>query len=199
MNQFLDQWSNIPIAIKTLVVAFFWGMVIAGYYFMYYQDQYAMYRGLLNQFKAKRAERTRFETTAQNLPLWQEEIARLKEEQAKARTLLPTAKEIPQLLKQIDYLAGKSGLQIEQFTPIRERPKPYYAEVPMQMRVSGSFFELMVFFDEISNLKRIVNINQFVFTSPTLRNQKIVMNSNFELLTYRYLAPAKPKRPPQRR
>ncbi|MCB9637425.1 MAG: type 4a pilus biogenesis protein PilO [Myxococcales bacterium] len=191
MNQTLEQWTNLHIAMKTLVLVFLWGLVVSGYYFMYYQDQENSYRMLLVQFKNKRKERTKYQTTAQNLPLWKEEVKRLEEERKKAQTLLPTAKEIPTLLRKLDSLANKSGLEITVFNPLRTLRKRYYEEVPTRMAASGTFYELMVFFDKVSHLDRIVNISGFNLNNPMLRNQKIVLQSSFMLTTYRYVSPIK--------
>lgn len=199
MNQAMEQWTNLHIAIKTVILVFIWGLVGAGYYFMYYQEQEQTYRGLLIQFKNKRKERTKYQTTAQNLPLWKEEVKRLEEERKKAQTLLPTAKEIPNLLRKIDSLANKSGLEIILFNPTRTRRKPYYEEVPTRMRASGTFYELMVFFDKVSHLDRIVNISGFQLMTPRLRNQKIVLQSNFLLTTYRYITNTKKRGKGRRR
>lgn len=198
MNQAMEQWTNLHIAIKTFILVFIWGLVVAGYYFLYYQDQEAAYRQLLVQFKNKRKERTKYQTTAQNLPLWKEEVKRLEEERKKAQTLLPTAKEIPTLLRKLDSLANKSGLEITQFNPTRTVKKPYYEEVPTRMRASGTFYELMVFFDKVSHLDRIVNISEFYLQNPKLRNQKILLQSSFILTTYRYLSRTKKRGKPRR-
>lgn len=187
MNQVMEQWSSLHIAIKTFALVFLWGVVVGGYYFMYYEEQAIKYRGLLGTFKQKRQERTKFQTTAQNLPLWKEEVKRLEEERKKVRTLLPTASEIPNLLRKIDDLANKSGLEITLFNPTRPVRKAYYEEVPTQMRASGTFYEMMVFFDKVSHLDRIVSVSNFNFSSPRLRNQKILLQASFLLTTYRYI------------
>ncbi|MCK6510750.1 type 4a pilus biogenesis protein PilO [Myxococcota bacterium] len=187
MNQIMEQWTNLHIAIKTFALVFLWGLAIAAYYFMYYQEQEIKYRALLSTFKQKRQQRTQFQTTAQNLPLWKEEVKRLEEERKKVRTLLPTASEIPNLLRKIDDLANKSGLEITLFNPSRPLRKTYYEEVPTQMRASGTFYELMVFFDKVSHLDRIVSVSNFDFNTPRLRNQKILLQSSFLLTTYRYI------------
>lgn len=40
MNQVMEQWTNLHIAIKTFALVFLWSIAIAAYYFMYYQEQY---------------------------------------------------------------------------------------------------------------------------------------------------------------
>lgn len=196
MEQFWEQWGKLSIAVKTAIVLFCWAGAGAAYYFLYYTDQEQRYTGLRNQFRQLRQKRMEQQVIAQNLQRWQDEVKRLEEEKAKAKTLLPTAKEIPILLQQIDNLATKSGLEIMRVRPLEERPQQFYAEIPLEMEVRGAFYELMVFFDKISNLDRIVNVNSITFETPQLRNQKLALFARFQVVTYRYVDPqaAPPKK-----
>lgn len=54
------------------------------------------------------------------------------------------------------------------------------------MRALGTFYELMVFFDKVSHLDRIVSVSNFDFNTPRLRNQKILLQS-LPSTTYRYI------------
>lgn len=196
MDQFWDQWNKIPLAGKALILVILWATMALGYNFSIRGDQVNKYRGLARQFRQVRRKREKYETIAQNRPRWEAEVARLRGELAKAQTLLPTKKEIPNLLQKIDDLGNKSGLKIGSFLPRRERARGFYSEVPMDMAVNGTFYEVMVFFDKVSNLDRIVNVTRIRLSSPKFKNQKLLLKANFRLITYRFIAPTRRKKKP---
>jgi len=72
---------------------------------------------------------------------------------------LPEKEEIPALLAGISQAARDAGLDITKFQPTAEKPKEFYAEVPISINVSGSYHNVAMFFDKISNLSRIVTIS----------------------------------------
>ncbi len=71
---------------------------------------------------------------------------------------LPEKKEIPGLLTSISASGQNSGLEFLVFKPAAEVPKDFYAEIPVDLNISGNFHNVALFFDKISRLSRIVNI-----------------------------------------
>lgn len=194
MEQIVQQWNDLPRPAKFLIVVLIWGAMFGGYYFLYYEDQRIRYIRYYNEFRQARKQRDKLRTILFNITRWQAEIARLDGELAKATTLLPTSKEIPTLLRRIDNLGRKSGLAIARFRPGREKAQKFYSEVPIRIGVKGTFYELMIFLNKVSNLDRIVTIKSVSLTNPVFKNQKLVLNARFQLVTYRYRSGKKKKR-----
>ena len=97
--------------------------------------------------------------------IWAKNLAKLKVEQAqiskefqKALKILPNQREIPSLLRSISQLGVDSKLQFRLFTPGKEEPKNFYVEIPVSMEVGGKFRDVLLFFDKVSRMERIVNI-----------------------------------------
>jgi type IV pilus assembly protein PilO len=164
-----------------------WILMAGGYYFLFYGDQENQYNRLVREFSEIRKQRDTFQTIQFNIGRWQAEIARLDGELDKATTQLPTDKELPSLLQRIDDLARKSGLEIARFTPQKDKPMGFYAEVPIRVEVKGTFYELMIFLNQVSNLDRIVTIDSVDLSNPQFKNQKLLLQAQFHLITYRYL------------
>ena len=95
---------------------------------------------------------------AANLPQLEAEIKQLQERLKASVARLPEEKEIPTLLTQVNSLGEESGLAFNLFRPQAAVKKDFYAEVPIQVRVEGSFHALGAFFDRIGKMERIVNI-----------------------------------------
>ncbi len=95
---------------------------------------------------------------------FKEQVAKLNEELTKALTQLPNEKEIPEILKTITNLGKESNLEFTLFKPKAEEPQPFYANVPIELTVSGSYHNTGIFFDKVGKLPRIINVVDFNMT-----------------------------------
>jgi type IV pilus assembly protein PilO len=87
--------------------------------------------------------------------------AELKEAKAKfdtAKRKLPQEKEIPDLLANVTASGQASGLQFILFQPANEVRKDFYAEIPIAIRVLGTYKNTAMFFYRVAGLSRIVNL-----------------------------------------
>jgi len=96
---------------------------------------------------------------AANLPLYKAEFEKMQQKLDLALTELPNGKEIPTLLTNISSNAKSNGLEVLTFKPEAEILKGFYAEVPVTLRIEGTFHQLASFFYSVGTLSRIVNIN----------------------------------------
>ena len=103
---------------------------------------------------------------------------------------LPEKKEIPALLDNISKAARDAGLDITKFQPNAEKPKEFYAEVPISINVSGNYHSVAMFFDKISSLPRIVTISA-VKMSPDKEGVKL--SASCTAVTYKFIEPSKKK------
>lgn len=96
---------------------------------------------------------------ASNLPKFKAEFEKLQEQLNDALAELPNKKEIPSLLTSIAGLAKEDGLEVLSFKPKGEIKKGFYAEVPVELELRGAYHEVAMFFYDVGQLARIVNIN----------------------------------------
>ncbi|MFO7784816.1 MAG: type 4a pilus biogenesis protein PilO [Thermodesulfobacteriota bacterium] len=75
-----------------------------------------------------------------------------------ALKILPDSKEIPSLLTNITKLGNQSGLKFLLFNPQVERGRDFYKEIPVSIRVEGTYHDVARFFDAVGRMDRIVNI-----------------------------------------
>jgi len=109
------------------------------------------------------------EVKVQRLEELKIENERLKARLAELQEQLPEEKDVSPLLRQISDLGLKSGLEILLWKPGEKRQgaADIYVEIPVQMTVVGGYHNLGVFFSEISNIKRVVNITNIRIDSYT--------------------------------
>ncbi len=74
---------------------------------------------------------------------------------------LPQTDEVPTLLKNISQAGRDAGLAFLLFKPLNESLKNFYAVIPVQMDLYGTYHDLGVFFDRVAGMSRIVNIKSF--------------------------------------
>jgi type IV pilus assembly protein PilO len=138
----------------------------------------------LAQLQGEIAEKTRI---ANNLPKLQIEYEKLNQELAQALTELPNSKEIPTLLTSITTTGKSSGLDFLTFRPKPEVPKDFYADVPVDIVVSGSYFSVANFFAAVANLPRIVNITNVAFSDIKSVNNRMMTKVTCLATTFRFL------------
>ncbi len=138
----------------------------------------------LTKLQGEIDEKTRI---ANNLPKLQAEYDQLNRELAQALTELPNSKEIPSLLTSITALGKNAGLDFLTFRPKVEAPKDFYAEVPVDIVVSGSYYSVANFFAAVANLPRIVNIANVVFSDIKSVNNRMMTRVTCLATTFRFL------------
>lgn len=126
---------------------------------------------------------------ANNLPRFKAEYEQLKKDLDNALTELPNQKEIPSLLTSVSSLGKGAGLDFLLFRPKPEVPRDFYAEVPVDIAVFGTFYNVADFFVAVSKLPRIVNINNVSVTDIKDVGGKNTLKVNCLATTFRFLDP----------
>jgi type IV pilus assembly protein PilO len=81
---------------------------------------------------------------------------------------------------------GRS-LQFELFRPGQVVVKDYYAELPIAVKVSGRYHDIGSFAADVSNLSRIVTLNNIVLLAPAAKDPNAPLTMEAIARTYRYL------------
>jgi len=72
---------------------------------------------------------------------------------------LPSKAEMDALLSDINQAGLGRGLQFELFKPGQVVVKEYYAELPIDIKITGNYHDVGAFTSDIANLPRIVTLN----------------------------------------
>ncbi len=186
-EKILELIVNTPWQKKILVMA---GIVVAIgvlFYFLVISPSLKDINKLKNQIKGLEAIYAEKQGIANNLASFRREVEKLNQDLKDALTLLPNSAEIPELLSRLSDVLEKSGLRMEVFELGVESPAGFYARVPIKIEVSGSFHEILVFFDKVAKLPRIINISDITFKDPNFKNQKMILKAEFMATTFRFI------------
>ena len=155
-------------------------------YFLWY-PKYQEHQSLLAELTKLQTEIDDKNRIVANLPRLQAEYDQLNHELDLALTELPNSKEIPSLLTSITTLGKAAGLDFLVFRPKGEVIKDFYAEVPVDISVYGSYYSVANFFAAVANLPRIVNIGNVSFTDLKNVNNRTMSKVNCLATTFRFL------------
>lgn len=78
---------------------------------------------------------------------------------------LPSKAEMDALLSDINQAGLGRGLQFELFKPGQVVVKDYYAELPINIKISGNYHDIASFTSDVANLSRIVTLNNLNLTT----------------------------------
>ncbi|MET0151989.1 MAG: type 4a pilus biogenesis protein PilO, partial [Candidatus Binatia bacterium] len=111
--------------------------------------------GRVQDLEAQHSKKTRMVAQLEAL---RKEVKELDGKLREAIAQLPDQKEIPDLLSTVSSLGRESGLEILLFRQKPEVLQDFYAEVPVEMLMKGTYSQLDEFFAKVGKLNRIVNV-----------------------------------------
>ena len=176
----LQRWGGLAAALVILTILNFVLMVRPELTTL--ESQAAQQRVLDSQLQEK-------SEIAQNLNERRREMDVLQQKLDEALAELPEAADLDELLAQLNEIGRKSGLEISAVEPAPEESAQIYVKIPIKMALTGNYHEIAMFLQSLANLRRIVNVNNIQLGSPTLKSEKVVLNSSFVATTFRFLDP----------
>ncbi len=159
----------------------------AGLFFGLHQPRLNELKALRGKLDGLRAQVADTKKIADNLPRYKSEFAQLQKELENALTELPNQKEIPSLLTTITAAGKGAGLDFLIFRPKAEEPKDFYAAVPVDITVSGSYYSVANFFVAVAKLPRIVNITNVTFPEIKSSGGRTLVRVSCLATTFRFL------------
>lgn len=177
----LPNKQKIAILVAVLVIegaALFWGLYLPR------QNELKELNGKLDGLHTELQEKRKI---AENLPIIKREYQQLQKDLENALTELPNQKEIPTLLTSITSVGKNAGLDFLVFRPRGEESRDFYAAVPVDITVSGSFYSVANFFIAVGNLPRIVNITDVSFADIKPSGGKTNVKVNCLATTFRFI------------
>lgn len=102
---------------------------------------------------------------AVNLSVYEQQLADIESSFGALLRQLPGRTEVPNLLVDISQTGVAAGLDESLFQPAAEDKKDFYAELPIKIRLTGSYHEFGEFVSGIAALPRIVTLHNIVIKS----------------------------------
>ncbi|MEN4945668.1 type 4a pilus biogenesis protein PilO [Pseudomonas [fluorescens] ATCC 17400] len=142
------------------------------------QRQEAGEVALRQQFAAKARQAAQYDGVAREL----ETLRIAFNEQLRQ---MPTLTQMPGLLEDFARLGQASGVLVEQLSVLDEQVQPVFVERPMQLRLLGTYHDLLAFISGVAGLSHIVTLHDFVIR-PVSPQDGALLSLTMLAKTYRY-------------
>jgi type IV pilus assembly protein PilO len=123
---------------------------------------------------------------AANYQDYEDQLSQIQQSFGTMLRQLPGETEIPSLIVDISQTGLAAGLQEKLFVPRPEIPRDFYAEKPINIRLTGSYHEIGNFVSGIAALPRIVTLHDINIT-PENRETFDELSIEVTAKTYRYI------------
>lgn len=175
------QWPLLPrvlcgVGVLTAVLALGW--------FFYWDAQLEdLSQGERREQELREAFKSKVQQ-AVNLDALRKQKEQVGEYVATLEKQLPSKAEMDALLSDINQAGLGRGLQFELFKPGQGVVKDYYAELPIDIKITGNYHDVAAFTSDIANLPRIVTLNNLSLATGKDNN---MLSMEAVAKTFRYL------------
>ncbi|OSZ74312.1 type 4a pilus biogenesis protein PilO [Hydrogenophaga sp. IBVHS1] len=177
-----SQWPGLP---RNLLFVAVCAAVIAGLWFAWLKasdEELIVEKSrevtLREDYRKKLVQAVNLDALKKQLEQVQQYVTQLEKQ-------LPSKAEMDALLSDINQAGLGRSLQFELFRPGQVSVKEYYAELPIAVRVTGTYHDIGLFAADIANLSRIVTLNNLTLTPVKDRDGVLTMDCTAK--TFRYL------------
>jgi type IV pilus assembly protein PilO len=173
-----------PLAVQLVTLLLIVLLVVAVGFWFDWRNQLSELDSLREREATLRNSFVEKKRQAVNLPIFQAQLKDIEQSFGVLLRQLPNRSEMDALLTDINQAGLGRGLQFELFRPApQETFSEFYAELPINIRLSGSYQELGQFAADIARLPRIVTLNDI--SVSTGRDGQLSMEAVAK--TFRYL------------
>ena len=194
MNKLLDQFKYLnpkdpgtwPALPKLLALIATLAALVAVGYFVDWQSQVEELAAGAEQEAKLKQEYKGKKQLAVNLDLYRQQLREIDTSFGALLKQLPNRSQMDARLVDINQAGLGRGLQFELFKPAsQESMKDFYAELPVAVRVTGSYHDMGQFASDIAQLSRIVTLNDISISPSGKDGNVLAMDTSAK--TFRYL------------
>ena len=182
----LKKIGSAPLPIKIAIIAILCIILIVAGYFLDTSIQNTALEKVIAEEQQLRNIFTEKQAKAANLEAYKQQLDEMRTSFGTLLRQLPNETEIETLLTDISQTGISSGLEIEYFKPEGLRPKEFYSEYPIKLKVTGHYHEFAEFISGVAALPRIVTV-QDIAIAPTDPKGGVKLSMELTAITYQYL------------
>jgi len=160
-------------------------LVAAGYFLDTTKQQVELEKNIAEEQQLRQVF-SKKQAKAANLEAYKQQLEEMRTSFGALLRQLPNETEIETLLTDISQTGISSGLEIDYFKPEGLRPKEFYSEYPIKLKVTGRYHEFAEFISGVAALPRIVTV-QDISIKPTDPKGGVKLSMELTAITYQYL------------
>ena len=175
----------LPVLAGAVAIAFV-VLTVAGIYMLVWNEQRPELQRHQAEEQQLRAEFKEKHAKAVNLEIYKQQLKDIERSFGALLRQLPGKTEVPSLLVDISQTGLAAGLQEKLFQPQAEQKKDFYAELPIKIRLTGSYHQFGEFVSGIAALPRIVTLHD-IDIKPDTKDAYDSLSLELTAKTYRYM------------
>jgi type IV pilus assembly protein PilO len=186
----LDDFRNLPkdvgawpLAPRIATLLGLFAFILVAGWWLFWREQIDTLGQRQQQESVLKEEFVTKKKQAVNRELYIQQVSEIDRSFGALLKQLPNKSEVESLLVEVNQSGMGRGLQFELFRPQAEVVREFYAELPINIRLTGSYHDFGVFASDIAKLSRIVTLNNISITPA--KDGKLVLESVTK--TFRYL------------
>ena len=191
INELNDlDFSNIgswPLVVKGILVAIVAVGVLALGYFLDVKDQQEILEKVTIEENRLKEDFEIKQAKAANLDAYKAQMVEMEDSFGAMIRQLPSKTEVEDLLVDISQTGLASGIEFQLFKPIAEKHIEFYAELPITLKMTGTYHQFGEFVSGIAALPRIVTLENISLKSAKGKGKKETLTMDVTAKTYRYL------------
>lgn len=172
-----------PLAPRIAVFIALFAATIAAAWWFDWSDQAVVLEQREAQERQLRQDWISKKRLAVNLEEHKRQLADIDRQFGALLKQLPNRAEMDSLLAEINQAGLGRGLQFELFKPGSDQIKDFYAEMPIDVRITGSYHDLGEFASDVARMPRIVTLSNIALDAAADGRLKL----DAKAVTYRYL------------
>ncbi len=182
----LKKIGTAPLPVRIGIIVVLCIALVAAGYFLDTTKQKAELDKVISEEKGLRQVFSDKQAKAANLEAYKQQLDEMRTSFGTLLRQLPNKTEIETLLTDISQTGISSGLEINYFKPEGLRPKEFYSEYPIKLKVTGRYHEFAEFISGVAALPRIVTV-QDISIKPTEPKDGVKLSMELTAVTYQYL------------
>jgi len=183
-DSFFEKVEKIKMPLRILILVGTIVVLAGAFVWFYYLPRTSDIADVEKKNRQLSKELAEVKKRAKNLDEFERKFERVNLQLEEALKILPDSKEIPSLLTNITQLGRESGLNFLLFNPQAERSQGFYIEIPVSIRVSGTYHRVAQFFDKVGRMDRIVNILNVSMKPEELLSTQLI--TSCEAVTFQF-------------
>lgn len=179
--------ANVPQRQKVAIGVIFATLAAMVYWQFFLRSEWAARSEIQAELTRLRAKAEQSRQITSQRPHLEQEVKLLEARLQRVVQKLPAEKEIPSLLKRVASLGQEADLDVTLFKPGTAVMKEFYTEIPVQLKVAGTYHDLGLLFERLGRLERIVNVADLAIR-PAAKGQRAgnSIQAEFGVVTYTY-------------
>jgi type IV pilus assembly protein PilO len=154
----LPKLSDLSPGVQAVVVVLAGVLVAGGGEYVFLQPVKDANTAKQAQVTSLTAEVTPLRPFRERLRILEADNKQLENQLATLQKIVPSEKEVDNFMRLVQNEASTAGVTVRRYTSKTAIPSQYYVEVPFEIELDGSYYDVMQFYERLGRVERITNV-----------------------------------------